>query len=181
MNDLLQAVASDLLSNELEADRRDGLAPFEPLIGSWDMRSWYQRSSGQRTELRGYVNFAWGFRGTALVDIFGFEGGVVGSTIRFYDAERDRIRSTWICPSRNALVPFTGRAVDQKIVLTATLADPPNRRLRWSFVSIEAQTFHWTGEVSEDGGDWLLVQEIEGKRRAGALSCASLELARDSR
>jgi hypothetical protein len=166
MESLLQMVAADLLSPEPDAERRDGLAPFEPLIGSWDMRSWYRKASGQRIDMTGYINFAWGFRGTALVDIFAFDGGVVGTTIRFYDPERDRIRSTWICPARNALVPFTGRAVDGKIVLNATLPDPPGRRLRWSFVSIEPERFHWTGELCDDGGDWLLVQEIEATRNS---------------
>jgi hypothetical protein len=100
MDNLLETVAADLISRDLEPERRDGLAPFEPLIGSWEMRSWYRRASGQRVDMTGYVNFAWGFRGTALIDVFAFDAGVVGSTIRFYDPERDRVRSTWICPAR---------------------------------------------------------------------------------
>jgi hypothetical protein len=165
MNELIQAVAADLVSAEPAPDLRAGLAAFEPLIGSWDMRTAYQKASGERIELGGYVNFGWGLRGTAIVDIFAFETGVVGTTIRYYDAENDRIRSTWICPARNALIPFLGRAVDGTIVFNAALNDPPGRRLRWSFVKIEPQAFYWTGEVCDDGSAWRLVQEIEAKRR----------------
>ena len=165
MNQLVQAVAADLVSAEPAPDRRAGLAAIEPLIGSWDMRSVYQKASGERIELGGYVNFGWGLRGTAIVDIFAFETGIVGTTIRYYDAENDRICSTWICPARNTLIPFLGRAVDDKIVLDATLDDPRGRRLRWSFVKIEPEAFSWTGEVCDDGSTWRLVQEIEAKRR----------------
>ena len=164
MEEIVRAIAADLLSDGPAADRQPGLAAFEPLVGSWDLRTSIRRASGQRTELGGYVNFGWGLRGTALIDIFAFDGGVAGTTIRYYDAEADCIRSTWICPARNALIPFVGRVLDGKIVLNAALGNPAGRRIRWTFTKIEPTAFYWTGEVCDDGSNWLLVQEIEGKR-----------------
>jgi hypothetical protein len=157
-------VAADLISEELAADRRAGLAPFEPLIGSWDLCYTYRKASGERLEGTGYVLFGWGLRASALVDIWSFDSGDVGTTIRYYDGVIDRIRSTWICPARNATIAFVGRLLDGRIVLNANLSDPP-RRLRWSFVNITEQRFSWIGETSDDGMPWLQVHEIEGTRR----------------
>ncbi len=171
MRSLVAAVATDLLSNEPAADLAVALSAFAPLIGNWDLRYVYRPASGERVEGSGYAHFGWGLRGRAIVDIWGFEDGVVGTTIRFYDSTVGSFRSTWICPARNALVPFVGRAIDGRIILNAVANDPPGRRIRWSFVSIEAQRFSWTGEVSDDGGaTWLLVQEIEGSRRVNNLA-----------
>lgn len=165
MQTLEKSLADDLISAGPADDARAALAAFAPLIGSWDLRFVYRRATGERIEGSGYVHFSWGLGGRAIVDIFGFDGGVVGTTIRYYDPKIDAFRSTWICPIRNALVSFIGRVVDGKIVLNALAADPPGRRIRWSFVSITAERFSWTGEVSDDGSSWLLVQEIEGTRR----------------
>lgn len=165
MQSLVAAVAADLISGEPAADRDNALAAFAPLIGSWDLHFVYRRATGERIEGTGYAHFGWGLGGLAIVDIWGFQDGVVGTTIRFYDAKIDGIRSTWICPARNALVSFVGRACDGRIVLNAAVDDPRGRRIRWSFVRIEPEQFSWTGEVSDDGTTWLLLQEIEGVRR----------------
>jgi hypothetical protein len=162
---LTDSIAADLISDELAPDYRAGLAAFEPLVGSWDLRYTYRRAGGGCLEGTGYANFGWGLRGTALVDIWAFDSAYAGTTIRFYDPTIDRIRSTWICPARNLLVPFIGRAVEGKIVLNAMPNDPPGRRVRWTFVEIARETFSWTGEICDDGSTWLHVQEIEGRRR----------------
>lgn len=159
------ATAADLISDELLAERQAGLGAFEALIGSWDLRYRYRRASGEQLEGGGYANFGWGLRGTALVDIWAFDLGYAGTTIRFYDPTIDRIRSTWICPAQNAVIPFLGRSFDGKIVLNATVGEPPGRRVRWSFVSIAGNRFSWTGEICDDGSTWLHVSDIEGTRR----------------
>lgn len=163
---LTTAVAADLISDEVTAERRTALAPFEPLIGSWDLRYIYRKGSGERIDGTGYAHFGWGLHGTAIVDIWAFnDAAIVGTTIRFYDPLIDRFRSTWICPAQNVVIPFLGRAADGKIILNATQSGPPDRRLRWSFVSISAESFSWTGEISDDGTTWFLSQEIEGRRK----------------
>ena len=164
MLSVMTAVAADLVSAEAAADSSAGLAPFEPLIGSWDLRYTYRKASGERIDGTGYAHFGWGLRGTAIVDIWAFDSGRVGTTIRYYDAVIDRFRSTWICPNANVTIPFIGRAVDGKIVLNAYPNDPPGRRVRWSFINIEAANFSWIGETCDDESNWLLVQEIEGTR-----------------
>jgi hypothetical protein len=168
MATLAMLVAADLISENVLDDRRAGLAAFEPLIGSWDLRYKYWTAGGEHVEGTGYLNLGWGLRGTAVVDIWTFDSGIVGTTIRYYDSSIDRIRSTYICPARNTFAPFIGRAVGGKIVLIAYPNDPPGRRLRWSFVEIASETFSWTGEICDDGSTWLLVQEIEGTRRHDA-------------
>ncbi len=168
MRSLVAAVAADLISEEPAADQATALAAFAPLIGSWDLRYVYRPASGEHVAGTGYAHFGWGLGGQAIVDIWGFENSVVGTTIRFYDATAGCFRSTWICPARNALIAFVGRAVEGRIILNARANDPPGRRIRWSFTAIESQRFFWTGEISDDAGStWLLNQEIEGKRRVG--------------
>jgi hypothetical protein len=164
MNDLLAAVAADLLSTECAGGQAEVLAPFAPLIGRWTLTYSYRNATGVPVGGSGYVNFAWGLGGRALVDIWAFENGIVGTTIRFYDAGIDGFRSTWICPARNAFIPFVGRAVEGRIVLNAVRNEPAGRRIRWCFQRITAERFSWTGEVSDDGTSWLQVQEIEGTR-----------------
>lgn len=166
METLAAVVARDLISLGPAPSHRDELAAFEPLLGSWDLRCVYRRANGPRAEGQGYAHFGWGLGGRAIVDVWGFDDGAVGTTIRFYDSKIDAFRSTWICPARNALLPFVGRALDAKIVLDAVAVDPPGRRVRWSFVEIAPARFSWTGEISDDGTNWLLTQEIEGARAA---------------
>ncbi|HTW84605.1 MAG TPA: hypothetical protein VMD91_11090 [Candidatus Sulfotelmatobacter sp.] len=167
MTTLVAAIAADLISDTVAAAAAGPMAAFAPLVGSWDLCYVHHRGSGERIDGTGYVRFGWGLQGLAIVDIWAFDGAaVVGTTIRFYDPKIDGFRSTWICPARNVLLPFVGRVIDERIVLDATLADPPGRRVRWAFVSIEAERFSWTGEISDDGGTtWLRTQEIEGTRR----------------
>jgi hypothetical protein len=166
MTDLLAAVAADLISADVAPDAATALSAFAPLIGSWDLRYVYRRGIGITVDGTGYAHFGWGLGGRAIVDVWGFDDGAVGTTIRFYDPKIDGFRSTWICPARNAFVPFVGRAIDGRIVLNAVAADPPWRRIRWSFARVESTSFSWTGEVSDDGGtSWLLNQEIAGTRR----------------
>lgn len=165
MEALQLAVAAGITSPDPTADAKENLAAFVPLVGSWDLAYTFRRGTGKYLEGTGYAHFAWGLGGTAIVDIFGFDTGQVGTTIRFYDPAIDAFRSTWICPIRNALIPFIGRAIDGRIVLDAVPRDPAGRRLRWSFVTIEAERFSWRGEASDDDGrTWLLLQTIEGTR-----------------
>jgi hypothetical protein len=174
MHALLAAVAADLISEGPVADQAVALAAFAPLVGSWDLRYVYRRATGERIAGNGYAHFGWGLGGRAIVDIWGFQDGAVGTTIRYYDPKIDSFRSTWICPARNAFVPFIGRAIDGRIVLHSIPNDPPGRRIRWSFVSIETERFSWTGEVSDDGGtSWLLTQEIEATRRVAPSGAAA--------
>jgi hypothetical protein len=169
MTTLEAAVAADLITAAVAPEAADQLAAFAPLIGSWDTRYWYRTGLGREIEGTGYVHFGWGLNGRAIVDLWGFEDGTVGTTIRYYDAKIDGYRSTWICPARNALLPFVGRVLDGRIILNAVLGDPPGRRLRWTFVAIEAERFDWTGELSDDDGvSWLLTQRISGTRRNAA-------------
>lgn len=160
------AVAADLISAECAVDRRSALAPFEPLIGSWDLHYTYRPAGGEPIEGTGYAHFGWGLRGTAIVDIWSFDSGFVGTTIRYYDPHVDRFRSTWISPSRNVTIPFVGRCVEGRIVLNAVLDNPSARRLRWSFVSIADDRFSWIGEACDDGVTWFRTQEIEGFRKS---------------
>lgn len=159
------AVAADLISDAPASEHRAALAPFEPLVGSWDLIYTFRNAAGEIVEGTGYANFVWGLRGSAIVDLWAFDSGACGTTIRYYDRIIDRFRSTWISPSRNATVPFTGRVIDGRIVLNAVLNDPPGRRLRWSFAEITQERFSWIGEICDDGSTWLLVQTIDGRRR----------------
>jgi hypothetical protein len=169
MTTLEATVAADLLTADVDPEAADRMAAFAPLIGSWDTRYWYRTGLGRESEGNGYVHVGWGLNGLAIVDLWGFEDGTVGTTIRFYDATIDGFRSTWLCPARNVVLPFVGRVLDGRIILNAVRSDPPGRRVRWTFVAIAAERFDWTGEVSDDDGvTWLLTQRITGTRRKAA-------------
>lgn len=153
------------------------LAPFAPLIGSWDVDIVYHSPAGDR-RVTGEWHFDWALEGRAIVDVWIAPArplrhgpmpvsGEWGMTVRFYDPAIDAWRSTWHGPKNGVLMPFIGRLVNGEIVLEGSFE--PGVASRWIFSAITADTFHWRAVTSRDG--WkteTLEQEMSARRQGGS-------------
>ncbi len=151
----------------------DKLAPFAPLIGSWDVDIVYHSPDGDR-RVTGEWHFDWALEGRALVDIWIAPAraqrtgsmpvsGEWGMTVRFYDPSIDAWRSTWHGPKHHIVMPFIGRPVNGEIVLEGSFE--PAVVTRWIFSDITADTFRWRAVSSRD--NWkteTLTQEMFARR-----------------
>jgi hypothetical protein len=69
-------------------------------------------------------------------------------------------------PSSGEFVNYIGRKVGDVIVHDGAATAPKPVRIRWSFKEITSDSFHWTGEFSEDDGKtWVLEQEMYAVRQ----------------
>lgn len=152
----------------------DKLAPFAPLIGSWDVDIVYHSPDGDR-RVAGEWHFDWALEGRALVDVWIAPArpqrsgpmpvsGEWGMTVRFYDPSIDAWRSTWLGPKHHVVMPFIGRLVNGEIVLEGSFE--PAVVSRWIFSDLTANTFRWRAVSSRD--NWkteTLTQEMFARRR----------------
>jgi hypothetical protein len=159
----------------------DGPAPelaaklmlFGQFVGSWSLHWTGADAAGSPVEMTGELHVGWVLGGRAVQDVWIMPGrgepgegepplAFHGSTIRFFDPQLDRWRSTWVEPINNRVRRFIGRPVDDTIQL---LSDEDDPQLRWSFTDITATSFTWRGERSTDGGStWLLEEQMRATR-----------------
>lgn len=86
-----------------------------------------------------------------------------------YDPSIDAWRVTWINPVTGAENHLVGRREGRQVVQKGV--DAQARPIRWLFVEILPDFFHWRGERSEDGGrSWICDTEFFARRRPGASS-----------
>jgi hypothetical protein len=151
----------------------DELRLFGQFVGSWSI-DWTGRGPKCRREpMTGELHFGWVLDGRAVQDVWIVPGraqanpddlhfGFHGSTIRFYDANLDMWRSTWIEPFKGVVRRFIGRPEGNDIVL---VSDEQTPQLRWRFTQITEASFVWLGETSRDGGaTWELEEEMRATR-----------------
>lgn len=157
-NDLL----SVLVSGGPSTDLGSAIDIYGWLVGSWDIRVIDYNDEGDQREQLGEWHFAWALEGRAIQDVFivprrGLregstnEGNRYGSTLRMYDAEIDAWRISWRNPVSGARNELIGRPIDGKIIQEGI--DGEGRKFRWIFDEIKADSFHWYGERSYDGGE----------------------------
>jgi hypothetical protein len=184
---LLAACASPSpLSSALDSpgpapDRADKLALYAFLIGHWDTRIVAFADDGTRHESRGEIHAGWVLEGRAIQDVWltpprserppvgaplpelPVTGAWYGSTLRIWDPGLDAWHILWSDPANQFYAQQIGRAEGKDIVQLGTL--PSGAQLRWSFREIKADSFHWMGEVSADGGKtWRLQVEVFATR-----------------
>jgi hypothetical protein len=91
------------------------------------------------------------------------EGNRYGTTVRFYDATRQTWRIVWVNPVSGAVNTLVARKEGAVIVQEGVSDD--GSLLRWSFVELSRDRFHWVGEGSIDGGaTWQMRAEFFGRR-----------------
>jgi len=173
------ALASVLTASAPHPACADRLAPFAPLIGSWDVDIVYHDAGGDRRVL-GEWHFGWALEGRAVMDVWiapkrplrGADmpvSGEWGVTVRFYDPAIDAWRSTWLGPKSAVVLPFIGRLSGGEIVLEGSFE--PGKIARWIFSEIAADTFRWRAVESTDAGKtFALRQEMAARRQPARTS-----------
>jgi hypothetical protein len=161
-------------------DRKGASGLYDGLIGSWDAEVVDPLPDGSDRRQSGEIHFAWVLEGRAVQDVFiaparserpvtspPSAGNRYGTTLRVYDSSIDAWRITWINPVTGAENRLVGRPEGQQIIHRGT--DAAGRPIRWSFVEIRPDSFHWRDERSEDGGgSWICDIEFFARRRPGA-------------
>lgn len=174
---------SGVLENRGPApDRAEELSLYAFLIGHWDTRIVAYEEDGTRHESRGEIHAGWVLEGRAIQDAWltppraerhpgeplpelPVTGAWYGTTLRAYDPGLGAWHIVWSDPATQFYAQQIGRAEGDEIVQRGVL--PSGVDLRWRFTEIEPHSFHWLGEVSDDGGaTWRLQVEVFARRSA---------------
>lgn len=146
-------------------DREASMGLYAWLIGDWDMDSVFYTEDGTRSTGRGEIHFGWVLEGRAIQDVWSLPGVFYGTTLRVYDPGIDAWHILWSDPLRQRYRRQIGRADGKDIVQEGV--DEAGAPVRWRFIQIQHDSFHWLGEVSPDGGtSWRLQAEFFARRRA---------------
>jgi hypothetical protein len=149
----------------------ESLHLFGQFVGAWDLVWHGVDYHGVPIVARGELRVGWILDGRAIQDVWRVPldpddarrmRAFHGTTIRFYDLHLAAWRSTWLDPLNGRVRRFLGRPVGDTIVLDGLDEDP---RERWTFRDITADSFHWRGEQSTDGGqNWTIDDEMDARR-----------------
>ena len=146
---------------------------YDALIGDWEADVIDYLPDGTKLTGKGEWHFAWVLEGRAIQDVWispkrsernakQASANRYGTSIRVYDPNADVWHVTWINPVSGAFNTLDGRKEGDAIVQEGT---DGGRKIRWIFDNITPRSFHWKGEVSEDGGNtWRLAAEFFGRR-----------------
>ena len=140
---------------------------FDRFVGTWDIDYTSIADDGSRDNTKGQLIVGWILDGRAIQDIWiwpepGHAERWMGTTLRFYDAQRKTWRITWVSPFSRAVTLLEGGGDAQRIVL---LGSTPANKLRWTFSDISDHDFRWHGEISrDDGASWKLREEHHMRR-----------------
>jgi hypothetical protein len=151
---------------------------YSGLIGDWEAEVVDHLPGGSDRRQSAEMHFAWVLEGRAMQDLWiaparhqrgkpdapSADGNRYGTTLRVYDPKIDAWRMTWWNPVTGVETRLIGRRVGSQIVQTG--ADAEGRLIRWVFVELRHDRFHWRGEHSSDGGrTWICDTEYFGRRR----------------
>lgn len=146
------------------------LALFAPLMGSWALRVFDYERAGNVRESSAEWHFSWALDGRAVADVWinparadrgPDTDGEWGLSLRFYDPGIRAWRSTWHGPGRGSVIPFTARASEDGIVLSARVQDTDHR---WIFSELAADSFRWRREETAPDGTTAIRQRFEATR-----------------
>ncbi len=169
-----------LHSDRPAADRAGKLGLYGFLVGSWRTEIVAHEVNGARHTNRGEIHAGWVLEGRALQDVWMIPprserradaplqplpvtGSWYGTTLRVYDPRIDAWHILWSDPATLFFARQVGRARGEDIVQEGRIES--GATLRWSFTKVAANSFHWLGEVSADGGaNWRLQVEVLAQR-----------------
>ena len=130
---------------------------FDRFVGTWTVDFTHFTLDGSVLDrYPGRVLFGWILNGRAMQDVWigepidGQTEASMGTSIRFFDTGAGVWRVVWISPEDNVVTMVQGGIVGDRIVLDGV--NPDGSLRRWSFTEIQADSFVWRGERSEDGG-----------------------------
>ena len=158
-------------------DRAEKMMLYGRFIGSWEGRVARHSPGGERTEESCEVHFGWVLEGRAIQDVWivpsrekrkeiaesaGYN--LYGTTLRVYDPKNDVWHITWSNPVTQAFNRMTGRQVGNEIIQEYITDE--GMRCQWVFTDISADSFHWIGRGTKDGGKtWIVETEFFVRRK----------------
>jgi len=152
---------------------------YADLIGDWDAEVVDHLPGGVDRRQSAEMHFAWVLEGRAVQDLWivparkdrgqarsrAGDGDRYGTTLRVYDPASNTWRITWWNPVSGNETRLVGRRVGSRIVQTGS--DVDGNLIRWVFVELSQDRFHWQGERSADGGlTWTCDTEYFASRQA---------------
>ena len=155
------------------AEHADAMMLYGQFVGSWEGEVTYHPPDVAPVRHSAEVHFGWALQGRAVQDVWivparrdrqGPPGplDLYGTTVRVYDPAADAWNVTWINPPNGAFTRLVGRREGDRIVQHGEDRDGLNR---WIFQEITPDSFRWTGELSNDGGQtWRLAAEFALRR-----------------
>lgn len=158
------------------AERGENRNLYDGVLGSWDATVVDHLPDGTDRRQSAEMHFVRVLEGRAIQDLWiapartertaAVAGGNrYGTTLRAYDPKIDAWRITWINPVTGVENRLVGRHAGNRIVQTGS--DAGGRLVRWVFDEVHADSFHWRGERSEDGGrTWACDTEFTARRRS---------------
>jgi uncharacterized protein len=169
---------SPLFCETSSPELADAASLYRGLVGRWDVDVIDIEDDGTRRPSRGEWHFGWALEGRAIQDVFivparpernnavtSRRGNRYGTTVRFYDPTLQAWRIVWVNPVSGAVNSLTARREGDAIVQEGT--DSDGTLIRWSFVEIDRNRFHWVGERSMDAGrTWQTRAEFFGRRES---------------
>jgi hypothetical protein len=171
------SLAQVLHSDGPDKDRAAELALFAWIVGRWEIDVTTFLEDGTTHRGRGEIHAGWVLQGLAIQDVWmiprlrdrepGIEplpgaGNWYGTTLRIYDPELNAWRILWNDPATNFFTQQIARARGRDIVQTG--ADPRGGSMQWIFSEIEPNSFHWTGERTQDERNWRREVDIRARR-----------------
>ena len=174
------ALVEALFSDGPAADRTEKMGLYGWLVGDWEMESVHHHADGSSRKGRGEIHFGWALQGRAIQDVWRIPARnpdgpddpskslMYGTTLRIYDPGIDAWHILWSDPVKQYYSRQIGRADGADIVQQGT--DDNGTLARWRFTEIKANSFHWLGERSADGGaTWRLEVEFFNRRTGSTL------------
>jgi hypothetical protein len=165
-----------LLASAPEAALAGQLRLYGQFVGDWDLVATNYSAGGAATTRRGEWNFRWVLEGRAVQDVFivpargaredaGSAGKQsYGTTLRFYDPQRDLWEITYVDPVYTAVFRMTARFENGEIVQTGV--DHQGRTYRWIFFDVRPNSFRWRSEVLQSNRKtWVKEQDFSATRK----------------
>jgi uncharacterized protein (DUF2249 family) len=161
-----------------DASLAEKLGLYGQFVGDWDVVATSYKEGGVATTRRGEWNFRWALEGRAVQDVFIVpargarardQKQSYGTTVRFYDPQRDVWEITYVDPVYALVFRMTARMENGEIVQTGV--DHEGRTYRWVFFDIRPDSFRWRSELwQNDAKVWRKEQDFVATRKAATPS-----------
>lgn len=169
-----------LFASGPHASLAEKLRLYGQFVGDWDVVATSYKEDGSASTRRGEWNFRWALEGRAVQDVFivpargaraADQKQSYGTTLRFYDPQRDVWEITYVDPVYALVFRMTARVENGEIVQTGV--DHDGRTYRWVFFDIQPDSFRWRSEVwQKDDGAWRKEQDFVATRKAAKVDRA---------
>lgn len=163
-----EGFADALVSQERSPQIAEEDDIYAPLLGVWEVLAVDRLEDGSRYESRGEWYFARTLEGRAIQDVWiapkrpraaptpGLPNRY-GTTMRMFDRDSGQWRVVWFNPVSGAFNTLMGWGENGQIIHEGVR---DGQRIRWIFVEIGTDRFHWVGESEQADGVWVCEAEF---------------------